>query len=84
MRDRFSSLAAVCCEETIAKGKELRICLSLVLIIVSAEKSRSSIFVLGGSGTRNIKNTEKRFGVTDWMRRRWVCSLRMDSCMAEG
>jgi hypothetical protein len=54
MRDRFSNLAAVCCEETIAKSRSF-VCLCLVLD-VSAE-SRRSIFVLGGREmeTRDIK-----------------------------
>jgi hypothetical protein len=35
-------------------------------------------------GTRNIKKTEKRFAVTDWMKKTMVCICTNDSCMAEG
>ena len=75
MKDGFSNLAAVCCEGTMAKSKELPMFMFSV-DIVSAEKPQF-YFVLGGRemGTRNIKNTEKRFGVTDWMGKTMVCSL---------
>jgi hypothetical protein len=76
MRDRFSNSAAVCCEETIAKVKGPFVCLCLVLICFGRKAANLfSSSAVERWGTRNIKNTEKRFGVTDWIKKTMICSL---------
>jgi hypothetical protein len=75
MRERFSNLAAVCCEETIAKSRSF-VCLCLVLICFGrkAEDLFSSQAV-ERRGAKDINKMEKRFGVTDWIKKTMVCSL---------
>lgn len=55
MRDRFSNLAAVCCEETIAKSRSF-VCLCLVLKMFR-QKAADLFSSWGGRGmeTRDIR-----------------------------
>ena|ERR1700722_3837400 len=83
MRDRFSNLAAVCCEETIAK---LRIFVCLCLVLRCFGRKAADLFsswAVGGWETRNIKKMEKRFGGIDWIKRRWYAVCTNGNRMAE-
>jgi hypothetical protein len=83
MRDRFSNLAAVCCEETIAKSRNF-VCLCLVLECFG---KKPQIYFRPGrqrDGRLGIsRKMEKRFGGADWIERRWHAVCTNDSCMAE-